>query len=185
MANLDSDLLVKNIRHRGLYSGKEQTVSAKRRLVAGGSIPLVDVLRMVPLGENARPMRITAIVKTVSGTPVLTNPSFSFGIMSIAATNTTRVDGTVYTPVVTSATRLGASVALGTDEMVTITEVDSVTDSTNWAPFYVTMTPSGAGAFSVAGGDVDIILEVVYLGEQTTAPLVYESFLTGNGKFKN
>lgn len=183
MANFDSDLLVKNIRHRGLYSGKEQTVSAKRRLAAGGSIATSDLLRMVPLGESCRPIRITAMIKAVSGTPVLTNPSFSIGITPIAATNTTRPDGTVYTPVATSATRLGASTALGTDEMATFTEVDSVTDTTNWAPFYVTMTPSGAGAFSVAGGDIDIVLEVVYLGEQTTAPLVYDTF--NNGKYKN
>ena len=182
MANFDSDLIVKNIRHRGLHSGKEQTVSAKRRLAAGGSIATSDLLRMVPLGENCRPVRITAMIKAVSGTPILTNPSFSIGITSIAATNTTRPDGTVYTPVTTSATRLGASTALSTDEMATYTEVDSVTNTTNWAPFYVTMTPS-AGAFSVAGGDIDIVLEVVYLGEQTTAPLVYDTF--NNGKYKN
>ena len=183
MATFDSFLVTKNIRHRGLYAGKEQTVSGSRRLAAGGSIATTDLLRMVPLGEDQRPLRITAMIKAVSGTPVLTNPSFSFGISPISASNVTRPDGTVYTPVVASATRLGASTAMGTDEMLTITEIDSVTDASNWGPFYVTMTPSGAGAFSVAGGDVDIILEVVYLGELQEATPLYTEF--NSTKYKN
>jgi hypothetical protein len=183
MATFNSDLVSKGIRHRGLYSGKEQTLAGRIRVAAGGSIATTDLMQMVPLGENTRPIRITALVKPVSGTPVLTNPSFSFGIKSIAATNYTRVDGTVFTPVTTSATRLGASTALTTDEMAQITEVDTVADVADWAPFYVTMTPSGAGAFSVAGGDVDVVLEVAFLGE-TKEPLpIYTEF--NNTKYKN
>jgi hypothetical protein len=52
MANFDSDLVVKGIRHRGAHSGKEQTVSAKLRVAAGGSIATTDLMRMVPAGEN-------------------------------------------------------------------------------------------------------------------------------------
>ena len=185
MATFNSDLVVKGIRHRGLASGKEQTVSGALRVKAGGSIALADVINMVPLGENTRPVRITALIKEISGTPVLTNPSFSIGIAPVSASNFTRPDGTVFSPVTTSATRLGASTALTTDEMATFTEIDTVADVQNWAPFYVTMTPSGAGAFSVAGGDVDIILEVAFLGEQQAAPLVYTEFLPNGGKYKN
>ena len=163
MANFDSDLIVKNIRHRGIANGKEQTVSGRVRVKAGGSIATSDLLRMVPLGENQRPIRMVAMIR--------------------AASNVTRPDGTVFTPVTTSATRLGASTALSTDEMAHFTEIDSVTDSVNWGPFYVTMTPSGAGAFSVAGGDVDVTLEVVYLGEAQTAEPVYTRF--NNPKYKN
>ena len=183
MANFDSDLIVKNVRHRGIANGKEQTVSGRVRVKADGSIATSDLLRMVPLGENQRPIRMVAMIRAVSGTPVLTNPSFSLGIAPLTASNVTRPDGTVFTPVTTSATRLGASTALSTDEMAHFTEIDSVTDSVNWGPFYVTMTPSGAGAFSVAGGDVDVTLEVVYLGEAQTAEPVYTRF--NNPKYKN
>lgn len=183
MANFDSDLINRNLRRRGTTSGKEYTVSGRRRVAAGGSIATTDLLRMVPLGESQRPIRLVAWIKAVTGTPVLTNASFSFGIAPVSASNLTRPDGTVFTPVTASATRLGASTALSTDEMVQLTEIDSVTDTENWAPFYVTMTPSGAGAFSVTGGDIDIILEVVAQGEIQTAAPVYSTFL--NTKYKN
>jgi len=183
MANFDSDLVVKGVRHRGLANGKEQSVSARVRVAAGGSIATSDLIRMVPAGENVRPIRITVLIKEVSGTPVLTNPSFSVGISPVSASNLTRPDGTVFTPVTESDTRLGASTALTTDEMATFTEVDTVADVQNWAPYYVTLTPSGAGAFSVADGDVDIILEAVFLGEQQTAPLIYTEF--NSTKYKN
>lgn len=183
MANFDSDLINRNLRHRGLHAGKEQSVSGRLRVKAGGSIATTDLIRMVPLGEAQRPIRMVAWVKTVSGTPVLTNPSFSFGISPISASSVTRPDGTAYAPVTASATRLGASTALTTDEMAQITEIDSVADAANWGPFYVTMTPSGAGAFSVAGGDVDIILEVVIQGELQVADPVYTRF--NNPKYKN
>lgn len=183
MANFDSDLVVKGIRHRGAHSGKEQTVSAKLRVAAGGSIATSDLIRMIPAGENVRPIRLTMLIKKISGTPVLTNPSFSVGISPISASNTTRPDGTVFTPVTASATRLGASTALTTDEMATFTEVDPVADVQNWAPFYITLTPSGADAFSVADGDVDVILEAVFLGEQQANPLVYTEF--NSTKYKN
>lgn len=184
MANIDSDLIPKKLTHRGLYSGKEQSLSGRVRFAAGASAALADTLRMVPLGEGVRPMRITVIAKSVSGTPVLTNPSFSVGIAPQSATNHTRPDGTVYTPVTASATRLGASTALTTDEMAQFTEIDTVADfGTKWAPFYVTLTPSGAGAFSVAGGVCDIICEVVFLGEQQDADPIYTSF--NSTKYKN
>lgn len=183
MATFKSDLVSKGIKHRGLYSGKEQTISGRVRVAAGGSIATTDLLQMVPLGENCRPIRITAMVKAVSGTPTLTNPSFSFGIQSISASNHVRPDGATFTPVTTSATRLGASTALTTDEMAQLTEIDSVADAADWAPFYVTMTPSGAGAFSVAGGDVDVILEAVFLGETQEALPIYTEF--NNTKYKN
>jgi hypothetical protein len=67
--------------------------------------------------------------------------------------------------------------------MATFTEVDTVADVQNWAPFYITLTPSGAGAFSVAGGDVDVILEAVFLGEQQANQLVYTEF--NSTKYKN
>lgn len=183
MAVLNSDLVAKKLRHRGVYSGKEQSVSGCYRVAAGGSIALADRIRMVPLGENQRPIRITILAKTISGTPTLTNPSFSVGVDPELATSVTRPDGTTYAPLTQSATRLAASTAMGTDEMVTFTEIDSPADTGNWGPFYVTISPSGVGAFSVASGDIDLICEVVYLGEQTTATPIYSEF--NANKYKN
>lgn len=96
MANFDSDLINRNLRHRGTTSGKEYTVSGRRRVAAGGSIATTDLLRMVPLGESQRPIRLVAWIKAVTGTPVLTNASFSFGIAPVSASNLTRPDGSVY-----------------------------------------------------------------------------------------
>lgn len=183
MATFNSDLINRNLRHRGTVAGREYTISGRLRVKSGASIATTDLIRMVPLGESQRPIRIVAWVKAVTGTPVLTNATFSFGISPVSASNLVRPDNTVYTPVTASATRLGAATALSTDEMVQLTEIDSVTDTENWAPFYVTMTPAGAGAFSVAGGDVDIVLEVVAQGEIQTADPVYTTFL--NTKYKN
>jgi hypothetical protein len=185
MANFDTDLVRKNIRHRGRTTGKVDSVSGALRVKAGGSIATTDLMRMVPMGENTRPIRITAQVKEISGTPVLTNPSFSVGISPVSASNFTRADGVVFSPVTASGTRLGASTALTTDEMAQFTEIDTVADVQNWAPYFITLTPSGAGAFSVAGGDVDVILTVEFVGEHQAAEPVYTSFLPNGGKYKN
>ncbi len=184
MAVFSSDLVAKNIRHRGLYSGKEQTVSGRYRVAVGSSIALTDRIRMVPLGENVRPIRITVLLKSVGAAQsVPTNPTFSVGIDPYQATSVTRADGTTYAPVTLSAVRLGAATALTTDEMATFTEIDTVADIPNWGPFFVTLTPAGAGAFSVATADADLICEVVYLGEQSTATPVYSEF--NASKYKN
>lgn len=183
MALLNSDLTNKRIRHRGLYVGKEQSVSAKYRVAAGGSIALADSILMVPCGENQRITRLVIFTKAVSGTPALTNPTFSVGVSPITTATVTRPDGTTYAPLTASATRLAAAIALGTDEMATITEVDSPADLADWGPFHVTLTPAGAGAFSVASGDIELILTAVITGEASEAAAVYSEF--NATKYKN
>ena len=176
MATLNSDLVVKKIRHRGLYSGKEQNVSGSIRLAAGASIATTDLLQMIPLGENVRPMRITAQVTPLNGTPVLTNPVFDVGVKSIATTNFTRPDGTVYAQATTDADQLGASMTLANNTKTVIEVPRPVADSVaNYAPFYVTLTPK-TSAFSVAGGDVLLTLEVTFLGEIVPDALVYSEW---------
>ena len=85
MATFDSDLVVKKIRHRGLYSGKEQGVTGSRRFAAGASVALADLLRMGPVGENVRPIRLVLTSTPLSGTPVLTNATFTVGVAPISA----------------------------------------------------------------------------------------------------
>lgn len=181
MATFNSDLVAKKLRHRGEYSGKEQTVSARYRVADAGALGTGDVILMVPVGENVRPIRMTILSKPVSGTPVLTNPTFSIGVIPILAGNLTRADGEVFAPLATNATVFSASVTLATDGMTTVTELPPPSANVNYGPYYVTLTPTAA--FSVAGGAIDIILEVVFLGEQQEADAVYSTF--NATKYKN
>jgi hypothetical protein len=58
MATLETRMVKKNLRHRGLYSGKKQTVTGVLPLTAGQSIATTDIIHAVPLGENIRPTRV-------------------------------------------------------------------------------------------------------------------------------
>ena len=183
MATLYSQQIPKRLRHRGLYEGKEQSVSGTIRVVAGQSIATTDLLQMLILGENVRPESVLVGVKKVSGTPVLTNPSFSVGVTPLLTASVTRPDGTVYPPLTASTTVLGTSTALGADNLARFNEPAPPTANTEWGPYIVTLTPSGAGAFSVAGGDIDLFVEIVCRGELTEAAPVYSEF--NSQKYKN
>ena len=142
MATLNSDLVVKKIRHRGLYSGKEQSVTGSIKLSAGTSVATTDLLQMVPLGENVRPIRILLQVTPLSGTPVLTNAVFDVGVKSISTTALTRPDGTSYPALITDADQLAANVTLANNTKTTIEIPRPVADSVaNYGPYYVTLTP--------------------------------------------
>ena len=176
MATLNSDLVVKKIRHRGLYSGKEQSVTGSIKLSAGASVATTDLMQMVPLGENVRPIRILLQVTPLSGTPVLTNAVFDVGVKSISTTALTRPDGTSYPALVTDADQLAANVTLANNTKTTIEIPRPVADSVaNYGPYYVTLTPD-TSAFSVAGGDILVSAEVVFLGEIKPDAMVYTTW---------
>ena len=185
MATFYSQQISKRLRHRGLYEGKAQSVSGTIRVTPAQAIATTDLIQMLILGENVRPESILVGVKKVSGTPVLTNPSFSVGVTPLVLnpTSVTRPDGTVYPPLVASTTVLGASTALGADNLARFNEQAPPTANTEWGPYIVTLSPSGAGAFSVAGGDIDLFVEIVCRGELTEANPIYSEF--NSGKFKN
>ena len=186
MANYDSNLFRKNVRNRGLYGGKPQAITGVIRVGTGAtaqaaSIATTDLLRFMKLGENVRPVRVIIEAIPVSGTPVLTNPIFSVGVQQPDASTFTRPDGTTYPAVTTSATALVASMTLDTDNMKQDIEIkrpaaDSVS---NYAPYIVTLTPI-TSAFSVAGGDVDLMVTVEYLGEQKANGFVYSEYVSQN-----
>lgn len=182
MATFDSVLVKKGINHRGLYGGKNQSVTGVLRVAAGSSIATADLIRMVPLGENVRPTRLVLTSTPVSGTPVLTNPTFAIGIAPRYATATQRPDGTSYPPPATLATALVNSMVIDTDNMKQDIEIKRpVADSVSrYGQYFVTMTPAGAGAFSVAGGDIDLALTVVFAGEQKADGFVYDSYISQN-----
>ena len=182
MANVDSNLYRKGINHRGLYGGKEQTVTALIRVSDGDSIATTDLIRAVPLGENTRPIRVVLTSTPVSGTPVLTNATFNVGVVSRSAETYERADGTEFAPLTTDADAVAAAVAIDADNMYTDIEVTRpVANSVgNYGPYTVTLTPAGAGAFSVAGGDVDLGVTITFLGEQVTEGFVYTSYVDQN-----
>lgn len=179
MANIDSNLVAKKNRNRGVYGGQLQSVTGAVKVTAGTSIATSDLLRMVPIGENVRPVRIILTWHPSSGTPVLTNAVFSVGIAPIMTTNFVRPDGTVYAPPTASATAFVATTTVdSTDNMATTIEVKRpVADSVSkYGPAYVTLTPI-TSAFSVAGGDGYLSCTVEYRGESNEADLVYSQYM--------
>lgn len=184
MATLSSDLVNKKIRHRGLYVGKEQPLSASFYIADGDSIATTDLMRAVPLGENVRPIRITILATPLSGTPVMTNPTFDVGVEPIMTTNFKRPDGTEFAPLTADTDILSPDAVIAANSKTDIEIPRPVADSVSgYGPFYVTLTPSGAGAFSVAGGDLQLQVEVTFLGEQNPQATVYDAF--ANTKYEN
>jgi hypothetical protein len=179
MANFDTNLYLKRNKHRGVYGGKEQTVTGVLRVADGGSIETTDLIRAVPLGENVRPIRIVLSATPVSGSPALTNATFDVGVIPYQTAAYERPDGTEYPALTADPDALSAAAAIDTDEMFTDIEIPRpVADSVAaYAPYVVTLTPAGAGAFSVSGGDIDLAVTVTFLGEQNANGLVYTTYV--------
>ncbi|WQZ00976.1 virion associated protein [Stenotrophomonas phage StenR_269] len=177
MATSRSNIDRKNIKHRGLYAGKEQELTGIVKLSAGGSLATTDLLQMIPLGENVRPIRMTLMATPVSGTPVLTGGAFNCGVIPFDDVPFKRADGTEYPAIPTSATALGTfTLPTGQPLLNSVASNRPVANSVpRYAPYRVTLTPGAA--FSVAGGDIELSLTVVFLGEQIAEPYVYTDFL--------
>lgn len=182
MANFDTNLFRKKNKQRGLYGGKEQTVTGVLRVAAGADIALTDLIRAVPMGENTRPIRIVITATPVSGTPVLANPTFNVGVVPYSATTYSRPDGTDYPPLAADADILAAAVVLDADNMEAVVEVARpVADSVSaYGPYTVTLTPAGVGAFGSAGGDIDLGVTVTFVGEQKSDGLIYDEYVNQN-----
>lgn len=184
MATYNTLAVVKKLRHRAPRDGQEFEVSGSLVISPGESYALADILNMVTLGENQRPIRVTISALPLSGTPVMTNPTFSVGINPAQAGAFTRPDGTIYNAVGTSATVLAAATALVANTKTVIEVPRPVADSVAlYGPFNVSMNPAGAGAFSVAGGTIQLKLEVVTVGETRPNAAVYTVF--NSTKVKN
>lgn len=179
MANFDSSLVKKGIRHRGVYGGKEQDVTGVIRVADGGSIATTDLIRMARLGENVRPIRLALTATPVSGNPSLTNPTFSAGVSPIMTANFQRPDGTEYAPLTEDDDALVASLVIPSGLLIASVAVSRpVANSvSNYGPYFATLTPAGAGAFSVSGGDIDLALTITFVGEQLADGFVYEEYM--------
>lgn len=179
MANYNSDLTVKGIRHRSTHEGIVDSVTGRLRLSPGRTLTSADLLRMVPLGENVRPLRIILSYKEVSGTPVLTGGDFDIGVAPFQATNVKRADGTEFPPLTTAGTRYSSTADLGAATQVNVAVTAPPSDNTKWGPFYVTLTPNENT--SVAGGEIDINLTVEFAAEKEEAAPVYSAW-AANGQ---
>lgn len=180
-----TDLKVKGIRHRGLYEGREQSVSGRFRMKDGDSLATTDLIEAVPLGENVAPYRMQLTVTKLNGDPSVTGGAFDVGVAPIEASlgpDTKRPDGREYPPLEEDDDRLGSLDLDGGARVAADITVDP-SDEAKWGPFYVTLTPSEA--FSVAGGDIDVQLTVYFLGEKEEADPVYTSWLVNEGKYQN
>lgn len=176
MATYSSNEVLKNQRNRGSHVGVLQTASGTLRVEAGDSIATTDLIRMLVLGENVRATKVTLAAIPVSGTPVLTNPTFNVGVADAHGGTFTRPNGDTFAAITTDADMISAALAIPSDNMVVDTQVARGAATADFAPFYVTLTPAGAGAFSVAGGDIDLVLTVEFLGEVNGSAHVYTDY---------
>lgn len=184
MAILESKEVKKLQRERGLYSGKPQAVTGEFYLTAGQSIATTDTMHALIMGQDTRPHRVIIQFIPTSGTPVLTNPTFAVGAKQLNANTYTDSRGKTYPALTTSATSIVASMVLDADDMKQDIEVQRpVADSVSgYAPYYLTVTPAGAGAFSVAGGNGTLKITVEFLGEEDPTS-IYNEYV--NQKVKN
>lgn len=184
MATLDTMIVRKKNLVRGVYCGKLQPVTGTLVVNDGDSIATTDLIRMIPMGENVRPVRLTLHARPISGTPVLTNGTFNIGVASIDTAAFVRPDDSEYPALTTDPDQLAAAVALDADFMKTTIEVGlpAATSVPNYGPYYITATPAGAGAFSVAGGAIELSLTVEFAGEENN-DLLYTEYM--NSKVAN
>lgn len=177
-----TDLYVKGIRHRGLYEGKEQSVSGRFRMTDGQELAAGEPILAIPLGENVAPYRAMLTVTKLNGTPALTAASFDVGVSPLMDEDVERADGRTYAPLTEDLDIFGSlDVTTAARDVADIT-VDPST-AAKWGPYYVTLTPGAAAA--VADGDVDIQLTVYFLGEKEEADPVYTEWLVNGGKYQN
>jgi hypothetical protein len=180
MATLKSLEVSKKQRNRGKARGVTNTASGTLRVGVAQtvtSIATTDLIQFLIMGENQRPTKATLAAIPVSGTPVLVNPTFNIGVADAHGGTFTRPDGSTYAVVTTDADQISAALVIPSDNMVVDTQVARPMATANFAPYYVTATPAGAGAFSVTGGVIDLVLTLEFAGETNGDALVYKTYI--------
>lgn len=177
MATLYTPLVRKVNRQRGVYGGKIQPVTGELFVADGTSIATTDIIHAIPMGENTRPVRLTLQFVPTSGTVTLTNAVFDIGVAPLESVNFKRPNGDEFAPLSTSATVLSADLTLDSDKMASDIEVAPPSALANYGPYVITITPTGAGAFSTSGGDGLLKLTVEFVGEQAVNGFVYEEYM--------
>lgn len=180
MATYKSLEVSKKQRNRGRARGVKNTASGTFRCgvghANGASFATTDTIQFLIMGENQRPLGVTLAAIPVSGTPALTNPTFNVGVADAHGGTFTRPDGTTYPVVTTDADQISAALVIPSDNMVVDSQVARPMATAAFAPYYITVAPAGAGAFSVAGGQVDLVLTVEFAGEANGDALVYKTY---------
>lgn len=178
MAILETKAVKKGLRARGNYAGKTNDVTGDLLVTATSVIPTTDTIHALLVGENTRINRVVLQFIPTSGTPVIVNPTFAVGIKQLSSAAYVDAKGTSYPAPTTSATGLVASMVLdAADDMKQDIEVlRGVADSVaSVAPYYITLTPAGAGSFSCTGGTGVLKLTVEFIGNEDDSS-VYTEF---------
>lgn len=179
MATYSSHEVLKKQRNRGKARGVTSTASGTLRVGVGQTVTSVattDLIKMLRMGENQRPLKVTLAAVPVSGTPVLVNPTFNCGVIDAHGGTFTRPDGTTFAVVTTDADQISAALVIPSDNMVIDSQVARPMATASFAPYDITLTPAGAGAFSVTGGVIDLVLTVEFNGEANGGALVYSEY---------
>lgn len=72
MATLESNLVKKLNRHRGIYSGRPYNVKGRIRLEEGATLTTGDILLMAPIGENQRINKVMSYITGLLPTAAVT-----------------------------------------------------------------------------------------------------------------
>lgn len=171
MATFKSRQVAKKHTNRGVTSMSEQSVGGYFLLDTAKTTG--DVIQMVRMGEDTRPTTIKLWARNKSGALTLSTAAFSVGVQSVSASNFTRADGKVYTPVATSAVLLSASMDLATDGYAETAGTLVAPGNKGYAPYYITLTPL---ATVTPTGAHELIMEVQFQGEEDVDAPAYTSF---------
>lgn len=177
MATYSSRQVQKKHSNRGNYSLSKQSVGGYFNLVSGVTYAqTTDNIRMVRMGENTRPTKITVYARRKDGTLALSTAAFNVGVAPLSATqaNFVRPTGQTFTPIVADAARFG-NVDLATDGQGNLIDLPAPRTTPDWAPYFITLTPSAVGGV-VPTGDHELIMEVEFVGEEDPTAPAFTSF---------
>ncbi len=169
MATINSNLVAKKMRHRGIYSGKDYDVAGRIALDAGRVLTIGDDLLFVPVGENQAIHRISLLVlgdtSTIAG---------SIGTFQIVDGNGDPVVVERMGPFGAAETRF-TSPATSAASLRAAGQLDGYTETVIAAPAKLA-GPTNVGIRITTGGtiaaDTELFLAVYFKGETSTLDVV-------------
>ena len=161
MATLNSNLVTKRMRHRGIYSGKPYRADGVIRLEEGTVLAAGDVLLFVPVGEQQNVEKV--FVTALGGVGALAGSIGYHQILDAEGqpakvTRVPSVDEETYTSPATDADAFSAATALtGHKEIVVAT--------TNKLPGPVVVSVTITTGATIPAGGAELLVGAQFLGE--------------------
>lgn len=169
MATINSNLVAKKTRHRGLYSGKDYDVAGRIFLASGTVLTTGDDLLFVPVGENQAIHRISLLVLGDTSTA-----AGSIGTFQIVDGNGDPVVVERMGPYGADETRF-TSPATSSASLRAAGQLDGYTETVIAAPAKLA-GPTNVGIRITTGAtvaaDTELFLSVVFKGETSTADTI-------------